>query len=82
MTFSSYYEHTAPIFRDLKTLTIDKLFVHRIGIAMYKLNNGFLPDVLKTMYRKNSDIHTYNTRSKDIFQISYGSHTCVCVFGT
>ena len=41
MTFSSYYAHTVPIFRDLKILTIDKLIVHRIGIAMYKLNNGF-----------------------------------------
>ena len=73
--FFSYYAHTAPIFRDLKILTIDKLIVHRIGIAMYKLNNGFLPDVLKTMYRKNSDIHIYNTRSKDMFQISSGSQS-------
>ena len=28
MTFSSYYAHTAPIFKDLKILTIDKLIVH------------------------------------------------------
>ena len=49
MTFSYYYAHTSPIFRDLKILTIDKLIVHRIRIAMYKLNNEFLPDVLKTM---------------------------------
>ena len=75
MTFSYYYEHTAPIFRDLKILTIDELIVHRIGIAMYKLNNGFLSDVLKTMYRKNSDIHTYNIRSKDVFRISSGSQS-------
>ena len=45
MTFSSYYAHTAPIFKDLKILTIDKLIVHRIGVTMYKYGNGLLPDV-------------------------------------
>ena len=50
MTFTSYHAHTAPIFRDLEILTINKLIVHRIG--MYKFNNGFLPEVLNAMYRK------------------------------
>ena len=45
MTFTSYHAHTAPIFRDLEKLTIDKLIVHRIGVVMYKFNNGFLPEV-------------------------------------
>ena len=68
MTFTSYYAHTATIFRDLKILTIDHLhvIVHRIGTVLYKVNYGLLPDVLNTMYRKNCEIHSYNTRSKDI----------------
>ena len=73
MTFSSYYAHTAPIFRDLEILTIDQLIVHRIGTVMYKFNYGLLPDVLNTMYRKNCEIHSYNTRSKDMFRISSGT---------
>ena len=52
MTFTFYHAHTAPIFRDLEILTIDKLIVHRIGIVMYKFNYRFLPEVLKAMYRK------------------------------
>ena len=32
---------TDPLFKDLNILTIDKLVVHRIGIAMYKINNVF-----------------------------------------
>ena len=52
MTFTSYHAHTAPIFRDLEILTIDKLIVHIRGVAMYKFNNGFLPEVLNAMYRK------------------------------
>ena len=66
MTFTSYHAHTAPIFRDLEILTIDKLIVHRIG---------YLPEVLNAIYRKNSEIHSYNTRSKDMFQISSGTQT-------
>ena len=65
MTFSYYYAHTAPIFRDLEILTIDQLIVHRIGTVMYKFNYRLVPDVLNTMYRKNCEIHSYNTRSKD-----------------
>ena len=62
MTFSSYYAHTAPIFKDLTILTIDKLIVHRIGITMYKYSNGLLPDVFNALYIKNSETHTiYNS---------------------
>ena len=52
MTFSTYYAHTAPIFKDLTILTIDKLIVHRIGVIMYKYSNGLLPDVFNTLYIK------------------------------
>ena len=40
MTLLTYYAHTDLLFKDLNILTIDKLVVHRIGIAMYKINNG------------------------------------------
>ena len=75
MSFSSYYAHTAPIFKDLKILTIDKLIVHRIGITMYKFSNGFLPDVFNTLYIKYSEIHTYSTRSKDLYHVLPGTQT-------
>ena len=46
MTYSTLYAHTAPIFKELQILTVDKLVTHRIAIVMYKFNNGFLPAVL------------------------------------
>ena len=33
-------------------LTIDKLVVHRIGIMMYKFNNGLLLTVFNSLYKK------------------------------
>ena len=75
----------APIFKDLTILTIDMLIVHRIGITMYKYSSGFLPDVFNTLYIKNSEIHTYSTRSKDLYHIFYQEHkhfqTSVLKFG-
>ena len=75
MTFSTYYAHTDPLFKDLNILTIDKLVVHRIGIAMYKINNDLFPSVLNELYKKNNVIHDHNTRAKDMFHVSLGNQT-------
>ena len=75
MTFSTYYAHTDPLFKDLHILTIDTLVVHRIGIAMYKINNGLFPSVLNELYKKNKVIHDHNTRTKDMFRVSLGTQT-------
>ena len=42
---------------------------------MYKFNNGLLLAVLKTLYKKNNEVHSYNTRSKDLFRIALGTQT-------
>ena len=75
MTFSTYCAHTAPIFKDLNILTIDKLVIHRIGIMMYKFSNGLLPTVLNSLYQKNNEVHTHNTRAKNLFYISFGTQS-------
>ena len=75
MTFSTYCAHTAPIFKDLNILTIDKLVIHRIGIMMYKFSNGLLPTVLNSLYQKNNEVHTHNTRATNLFHISFGTQS-------
>ena len=42
---------------------------------MYKLNSGLLPKVLCNLFKKNNEIHNYNTRTKDMFRISHESQT-------
>ena len=75
MTFSTYYAHTDPLFKDLNISTIDELVVHRIGIAMYKINNDIFPSVLNEQYKKTNVIHDHNTRAKDMFRVSLGTQT-------
>ena len=77
MTFRTYYAHTDPLFKDMEILIIDRLVIHRIGILkyMYKLNSGLLPKVLCNFFKKNNEIHNYNTRTKNMFRISHESQT-------
>ena len=49
---------------------------------MYKYSNGLLPEVFNTLYINNSEIHTYSTRSEDLYHILPGSQTSVLKFGT
>ena len=52
------------------------LIVHGIGITMYKFCNGFLPDVFNTLYlKKKCEMHTYSTRSKDLYHVLPGTQT-------
>ena len=39
---------------------------------MYKYTNDMLPSVMQELYKKNNEIHTYDTRNKDLFRIDKG----------
>ena len=77
MTFSTYCAHNGPIFKDLSILTNDKLVIHQIGIMMYKFSNGLLPTVLNSLYQKNNEVHTYNTRAKNMLHIFFGTQSLI-----
>ena len=41
MTYSPYLAHTGPLFKGLKILPVNKLFIDRIGILMFKTTYEF-----------------------------------------
>ena len=73
MTFSPYLAHTDPLFKDLKILPVNKLFIDRIGIVMFKATYDLLPKSITQLFSKNKDIHSYNTRSKDLLRVFIGT---------
>ena len=73
MTFSPYHAHTDPLFKDLKILSVNKLFIDRIGIVMFKATYDLLPKSITQLFSKNKDIHSYNTRSKDLLRVFIGT---------
>ena len=62
ITFSDRLAHTAPLFKQLNTLPLDKLIFHRIGLFMYKIHHNMHPSVINEMYVQNHNIYDYNTR--------------------
>ena len=36
---------------------------------MYKYTHDMLPSVMHELYKKNNEIHTYDTCNKDLFRI-------------
>ena len=52
MTFAPYLAHTEPIFNSLELLPVEKIFINRVGIVMFKYSCDMLPDLWNTISNK------------------------------
>ena len=53
MTFSPYLAHTGdPLFKSLEILPIDKIFIDRIGITMFKVTDELAPKSISSSFLK------------------------------
>ena len=66
---TGYLSHTNNLFYKNRILKIADLFNYNIGIFMYNLSVGELPDVFLHMFRRNSGVHNYPTRQRDAFHL-------------
>ena len=57
MTFSPYLARADPLFKSLEILPIDKFFIDRIGITMFKVTYELVPKFIHQLFSKNKDIH-------------------------
>ena len=69
MTFAPYLEHTAPIFSSLELLPIEKVFINRVAIVMYKISCDMLLETMAKLYSKNKDHHAHDIRCKNLLHI-------------
>ena len=70
--FSDRLTHTAPLFKQLNVLPLDKLIFHRIGLFMCKIHhNMHIPGwVINEMYVvQNHNIYDYNTRQISVTRL-------------
>ena len=68
---STFDAHTNPIFKNLNILKFENLIKLQIGKIMYLYKNGLLPDSFNDMFLLHSDVHSYNTRSKNSFHLPH-----------
>ena len=55
---------SSPLFKSLSLLTVNKLFVFKIGMVMFKIYADKVPNCLKKIFKKTSDVHDKDTRQK------------------
>ena len=58
MTFSPYLAHTDSLFKGLKILPVNKLYIDRIGIIMFKATYDLLPKSITQLFSKKTKIST------------------------
>ena len=73
MKFSLYLAHTDPLFKSLAILPIDKIFIDRIEITMLKVTYELIPKSIHQLFSKNKDIHSHDTRNKDLLRAFTGT---------
>ena len=61
-TSSKFLDHSEPLYNKLEILSLSKLCIFRTSMFLYKYENNDLPAFCFTMFRRNSDVHTYRTR--------------------
>ena len=59
---SSRYEHTDPLFDDLKILKVDDAHLYLITLIKFKFNQSELLNVIQDMFDINCSVHHYFIR--------------------
>ena len=62
ITFSSFDQHSSPLFKSLEIINCFGLVIFLIAIFMYKFLNQLLPSAFQSFFLKVDKIHSYNTR--------------------
>ena len=77
ITSSKFREHTAPLFKDLKLLTLQQLYLYRIGLFMFKVHHNKVPDVCQSIFVTNANVHSYNTRRRNHLHVPIANSVCL-----
>ena len=64
ITMSGYRDHTAPLFKFCKILTLEELHVSKVSIFMYRVHKRMAPEIFYDYFVSNSLFHRYNTRGR------------------
>ena len=72
-SFAPYLAHTEPIFNSLELLPVEKIFINRVSIVMFKFSCNMLPDPIAKLYSKNKDYHSHYTRNKNHLKVPTGT---------
>ena len=75
----SFDAHTDPIFKNLKILKFNCIYLFQLGKLMFQFKNGLLPRTFDSKFALNSQVHNYDTRNSKLFHIPK-IRTNICKF--
>ena len=62
--------HTSPIFKELKILKLEDIYLFNLGKFIYQYKHNLLPDCLECPLLTVDQVHNYNTRNSKAFYVS------------
>ena len=62
ITFSSYYERSSPLFKDLNVVKLSDVITFQLAVFMYKFCNILLPSVFDPYFNSVRILHNSNAR--------------------
>ena len=68
MASARKFDHTSPLFRHFKLLTLNQIYTLNCSVFMFKRRYRLLPECFDNMYTLNRSLHPYNTRQSNLFQ--------------
>ena len=75
ITSSGRYDHTAPLFKQLKALQLAKIHTYKIALIMFKVWHKMVPKIFASLFVRNRMTHNYNTRQELQFRVPYVGRT-------
>ena len=74
ISFSRYNSPTKLLFQQYSIFPFKKLMFQRLGLQLYKYEFGIIPIPLRSLLKKNSSVHNYNTRNSNKLRPAVARH--------
>ena len=63
--------HSNPIFKELKILKFESIYLFHLGKFMYAYKTNLLPCSFDNFFLRTNQVHTYETRSSSLFYVPF-----------
>ena len=57
------------LFEKYKLLPFHKIYMYSVQCFNFKFHHSILPEIFNTFFKRNSDVHQRNTKSKDLLHV-------------
>ena len=73
ITFSGYRDQTAPPFKSLNILPLDKLYLYNITLFMYKRHHNLIPGIIESIFLTRQETLATVTRQRNHLHVPFAS---------